>query len=90
MADQCGTIRLQAFGCVDALGVAIGAVEDEIWWTFGAPTQLTYRGNDKIMRYDDLGLSFQLRRYQITAIDHFRRSGRFSYVPRAFRVMVPH
>jgi hypothetical protein len=86
----CSDARMEKFGCSGVLGIDIGAVEDQVWWTLGAPTSQSYVGNEKVMRYEDMGLSFTLRRYQVAAIEHFRRSGRFSYVPRAFRVMIPH
>ena len=87
---SCTDSRLEIFGCADVLGVGIGASEDDVQWTLGPPTHMMYSGNDKVMRYDDLGLSFTLRRYHVAAIDHFQRSSRYSYMPRAFRVMVPH
>lgn len=76
-------------GCPGVLGVTIGSGEDQVADLLGAPERVAYSGNSKVIVYPDLGLRFQLRRYAVSAIQSERRTSRFSYLPRAIRMLLP-
>jgi hypothetical protein len=76
-------------GCPSILGLEVGTTEDLVWLKLGKPGREVYDGNDKIIFYDDLGLSFLMQRYQIKMIEIHKRDSGISFVPRAFWMMVP-
>jgi hypothetical protein len=84
----CEDEALVATSCPPVLGLQIGASEDEIWYKLGTPTSQRYRGEVKLLRYDELGLTFALKRYMLYSITLNRRGGG-GFLARAARYLVP-
>lgn len=85
----CAEYREDDAGCADILTIAIGSTEEQIYWQIGGPDQEFYDGNDKILIYDGMGLTFRLRRKLVIGIETHRRSGFLSFVPEALWMLVP-
>lgn len=85
----CNETEQGGAGCPSVLGLRIGTTEDVVWLKLGKPGREVYRGNDKVIFYDDLGLSFVMRRYQIQTIEIHKRESGISFIPRALWMMIP-
>jgi hypothetical protein len=86
---SCAEDNGASLACPSTLSIAIGTTEDRIWYLLGRPTRQAYRGDVKIIDYDDLGLQFSLRRFSVFEIGLSERSGPLSWLPRVPRVLVP-
>jgi hypothetical protein len=75
--------------CPKVRGIGIGSNEYDVLLRLGAPSRESFRGDDKTMYYDGMGLAFQLRQFEVRRIE-LRRGGSFSgYFPRALLAMIP-
>lgn len=86
---SCTAERRNAARCERILGVGIGDTEADLVIKLGAPTRVTYPGNDKVMHYDGMGLTFYLRKYQIYAMELHKGGSLMGYLPRALWQMIP-
>jgi hypothetical protein len=75
--------------CDEVLHIRIGQLEDQILLALGAPSRVSYVGNDKIMHYDGMGLSFRMRKYRLYAIELNDGGHVMGYLPRAVWQMIP-
>ena len=75
--------------CPRIRGIGIGTDEYTVLRKFGAPSRETFRGNEKTMYYDGLGMALQLRLLEVTQLELHRGAGPTGYFPRALFAMVP-
>ena len=75
--------------CPRILGIGIGSDEYDVLLQLGVPSRETFRGNDKTMYYDGMGLTFQMRLLRVRALEV--REGRTlaGYVTRGLMRMIP-
>lgn len=85
----CSDPQLSAYGCPQTMGLSLGTGEDAIWYRLGAPSRSGYQGETKVIVYDELGLSFWLRKFQTVRIKLAQPSGKNAYLARLPRVLVP-
>ncbi|MEO6389002.1 MAG: hypothetical protein ABIT16_03635 [Croceibacterium sp.] len=88
-AVSCTAPRLNSAHCETVLGLGIGSTEADVVVRLGAPDRVTYDGNDKIIHYDGMGLSFFLRKYEVYAIELHKGGSLLGYLPRVLWRMVP-
>lgn len=86
---RCSAPRANTVKCAPIIGVGIGDYEDKVVRGFGAPTRETYSGDAKAMHYDELGVTFHLRQFEIYALELRQGGGVGGYLSRAFWAMVP-
>ena len=86
---KCSADLQDASKCDPFLDLRLGAPEDVILLQLGAPSRSTYAGDDKIMHYDGLGVSFWMRKFRLYAIELHDRPTFMSALPRALWRMVP-
>lgn len=86
---KCTAERPDASLCPPFLDVSIGATEEKVLRQLGGPSRVTYSGDDKVMHYDGLGVSFWLRKYQVYAIELRDRPSFMGALPEALWRMVP-
>lgn len=85
----CSDPQLGAYGCPQTMGLSLGMGEDAIWYRLGAPSRSAYDGETKVIVYDELGLSFWLRKFQAVRIRLAQPAGANAYLARLPRVLVP-
>jgi len=76
-------------GCEKVFGIGIGGSEGQILRRLGTPSRISYRGDDKVMHYDGMGLSFFLRRLRVYAIELHQGGSLAGYLPHALWRMIP-
>ena len=86
---SCTANEASAAECDEVLDIGIGETEEQVLLLLGAPSRSTYTGNDKIMHYDGLGLSLQMRQFRVHAIQVHRGSSVIGYLSRALWRMIP-
>jgi hypothetical protein len=86
---KCTARSNDASSCAPFLDVPIGATEERVLRQLGGPSRVTYSGDDKVMHYDGLGVSFWLRKYQVYAIELRDRPSFMGALPEALWRMVP-
>ena len=75
--------------CPRIRGLRIGSSEYDVLLTLGAPSREVFRGNDKTLYYDGMGMVFQMRPLEVRELG-LREGARFSgYFPRALFSLVP-
>lgn len=75
--------------CPAIRNVGIGTHEVELLLRLGGPSRQVFRGNDKTMYYDDMGLAFQMRLLEVRQLELHEGGGFMGYFPRALYSMVP-
>ena len=86
---SCAAGRQAPPTCPRVLGIGIGSNEYDVLRRLGAPSRQAFRGNDKTMYYDGMGLAFQLRRFDVRQIELHEGASFSGYFPRALFAMVP-
>jgi hypothetical protein len=75
--------------CPRIRGLRIGSSEYDMLLKLGVPSRETYRGNDKTVYYDGMGMVFQMRLLEVREMG-LREGASFSgYFPRALFSLVP-
>jgi hypothetical protein len=86
----CSPLKPEYAGrCGPILGIRIGEIEDNVVVRLGAPTRQSYVGDDKLMHYDGLGVTFHMRRYRVYALEVHKGASLAGYLPRIFWRMLP-
>jgi hypothetical protein len=85
----CGAGASNDATCPAIRKVGIGTHEVELLLRLGAPSREVFRGNDKTMYYDDMGLAFQMRFLEVRQLELHKGGGFTGYFPRALYSMVP-
>ena len=75
--------------CAKTRGIGIGTTEDQILMRLGAPSRQSFRGNDKTIHYDGMGLTFRLRLVKVREIELREGASFTGYFPRALLAMIP-
>lgn len=75
--------------CPAIRNVGIGTDEVELLLRLGGPSRQVFRGNDKTMYYDEMGLAFQMRFLKVRQLELHEGGGFSGYFPRALYSMVP-
>ena len=83
-SDQPGTSA-----CDDALDLKLGDPENAIVLRLGAPSRISYSGDDKILHYDGIGLSFIMRRFRLHGIQLSDGGSFIGYLPVVLWRMIP-
>ena len=86
---HCAAPRANAVKCATIIGVGIGDYEDKVIRRFGAPTRETFSGDAKAMHYDEMGVTFHLRQFEVYALELHRGGTVGGYLSRALWAMVP-
>ena len=75
--------------CPRILGIGIGTGEYDLLLRLGLPSRQSFRGNDKTMYYDGMGLAFQLSQFDVRQVELREGASFTGYFPRALLAMVP-
>ena len=75
--------------CPSELGVGIGSTESDLARLLGPADTVRYDREDKIVRYDGLGLMVRLRKLRVVEIEHSRASSTVGLAKVALWRMLP-
>lgn len=75
--------------CPRIRGLGIGSAEYDVLRRFGVPSRQAFRGNDKTMYYDGIGMAFQLRQLEVRQLELHQGASFIGYFPRALLAMIP-
>jgi len=88
-AISCAAGEKSPATCPRVRGIGIGTDEYDVLRTLGAPSRETYRGNDKTLHYDGMGLALQLQQFDVEQIQLHQGSSFSGYFPNALFAMIP-
>ena len=86
---SCAGVAEEPSSCPEIRGIGIGSNEYDVLRRFGVPSRESYRGNDKTMYYDGMGMAFQLRRFEVQQLELHEGASFSGYFPRALYSMIP-
>lgn len=75
--------------CQKMLGIGIGTHEYDLLLRLGAPSRETFRGDEKTMFYDGMGMSFRLRLLEVEQVELHKAASSIGFVPPALIAMIP-
>ncbi len=75
--------------CPRIMGIGIGSDEYDVLLQLGVPSRETFRGNDKAMYYDGMGLTFQMRLLKVRGLEVREGRSLAGYVTRGLLRMIP-
>ena len=69
--------------------VLVHWIDYDLLLRLGVPSRQTFRGNDKTMYYDGLGMAFQLTQFDVTGLELHEGASFTGYFPRSLVGMIP-
>ena len=78
-----------ASACEPTLGVGIGTPEDRLLLLLGPPSRISFQGNDKLIYYDGLGLTFRMRKFRVHTLELRQGGNPVGYIGRSLWRLIP-
>lgn len=86
----CGHDDLQPFSCPAMLGTDIGTEEGDLYRSFGSPSRERIVDGTKLAIYDDVGVTYRLKRFRVYQMElRADQGGFFGKFGRFIRSLVP-